>query len=616
MNDALPPVTAEVVAESVDGLTSRLRRKLDAAIESFGALPATVTDNVVVIVCGEDAQVTLAPGSSGVVTKADQATCSCLLAPRCLHRAAILSACPLADSSGGDAAVPDVSDVNGAADDAGSVQGSAGPSQAVAPTPAQMAAAVGLWEAGASILAAGVQGAGAVPQAELLRSVHTARLAGLHRCETAGLRVARGLRAARARQDGFHTADLVEALRELLLTTRLIGDGSTDPALIGITRRDYRPGGPLRVAGVCREPVLTATGYAGVVTHLIDDDGRWYSLADVKPGGSGRARGAGSAPVALTGASLDHAQLARTGLMIAGATVSAEGRLGAGRSVRATPTTADAWSQDALLAVLRRPWTQVIEDRLALAPDADPAVVEQAERALVGSEVQVVGPDGEGLRVREPSGQILRLHPALGHEGLAYVSNLRLIATRPGLRIRVLGRLELGSTPILRPLAVAPVPGCAATLQVPPEWNGHVDLGYDRLVGAHLPPVEAMEPVDEAAGPPQFPASGDVDSPWWRVSRLVEIAVSGGRRAAGEPTRSGEAATIRAALHRGGLRHGADLVTALMSEANRGARDVFGRMTQADPSRYAAAWLAMAMYARVVERDMAADHGTASATMR
>ena len=98
MNAELPPVAPEVVAAAVESLTSRLRKKLDAAVETYAALPVEADGGVLRVRCGEDAEVTLTPGPSGAVTDAERAVCSCLLAPRCLHRAAVLSACPVADA--------------------------------------------------------------------------------------------------------------------------------------------------------------------------------------------------------------------------------------------------------------------------------------------------------------------------------------------------------------------------------------------------------------------------------------------------------------------------------------------------------------------------------------
>lgn len=250
MNPELPLVAPELAAAAVESLTSRLRKKLDAAIETYVAAPVTVEGAVRRVRCGEDAEVVLTPGPSGAVMDAGQAVCSCLLAPRCLHRAAVLGACPVADA---DTMVhtETAADVNPMAQTVGTSAEAARPAQdttgantaqdvvavpvlgpdtvaaspQTGPTDAQLAAARALWAAAAAVLAAGVPAAGAVAQAEVLRASHTARLAGLHRAEAAALRVVRGLRGARSRHDGHRLADLVADLRELLLTTGLLAAG-------------------------------------------------------------------------------------------------------------------------------------------------------------------------------------------------------------------------------------------------------------------------------------------------------------------------------------------------------------------------------------------------------
>lgn len=636
MNTELPPVAPEAVATAVESLTSRLRKKLDAAIESYAAVPVTADGGVLRIRCGEDAEVTLTPGPSGAVTDAGQAVCSCLLAPRCLHRAAVLGACPVADAEA--MAAPEATDdaetatvtpdVEGDAVSAGepaskarensnatkaatpgatdSTEGT-GPTGATGPTKAQVTAATGLWTATAAVLAAGVPAAGAVPQAELLRAAHTARLAGLHRAEAAALRVVRGLRGARARHDGHRLADLVANLRELLLTTGLLAAGDPDPGLVGTARRGYRPGGGLRVHGVFREPVIAATGYGGVVTHVVSDDGRWFSLADVKPGGPARARGAATATVALGSGSLNHAQLARGGLLITGATLSPEGRLGSGKSVRATPVAGLPWTAGPLAALFARPLAEAVAERLAGSPGADPERGEQALREPIGCDVVLVGAAGDQLLARElgPAGQpvvdgpLVRLAPANGHPDLAHTANFRQLASRPGLRLRVIGRLDADRAATLRPLAVGPVPDAEATLRLPTDWQGHADLGYDRLQGAHFPPPDALPAPAGLDGVPVDPLA---EAPLWRLRRLVEVAVSGGRRAVAEPARDGDRGGGRAALRRSGFQAAADLAAALTAEADRRTRDVFGRIDEPDPDRYARAWFAAAVYLSATER--------------
>ncbi|MET9694520.1 hypothetical protein ABZY81_39970 [Streptomyces sp. NPDC006514] len=603
MSTELPPVAPEVLAEAVENLTPRLRKKLDAATEGCAAGAVLAADGTVTLRFGEDALVTLSPGPVGTITTADQATCSCLLAPRCLHRAAALGAAPLADTPPEPVATAEPAGAAtpaapaGAAEPVASVaslepMGTAEPAPVL--TPAQLRAAGALWHVAAEALAAGVTAGGAVVQAELLRAAHTARLAGLPRAEAAALRVVRGLRAARERRAGQRLGDLTGAFRELLHTAGMLASGSADPALTGTTRRAYAPGGSLQVHGLCREPVLSATGYGGVVTHLLSPDGTPYSVSDVRPGGLARARGAGSASVALGGATLDHAGLARGGLRIVGATVSPEGRLGAGRGVRATPLPGTTWTEGPAAPLFARPAAEVVAELLA-APDA-------AESALLGCDVTVIGAAGEHLLVREtrPDAPLLRLLPAHPHPELAHTENLRRIASYPGLVLRVLGRPDLDRTATLRPLAVGPVPGAEHTLRLPEEWLGRADLGYDRLQGAHFPQGDAAPvPLPAAEGPDPL-----ADSPLWRVRRLLETGVAGGRRAVAEAARGTEslAAASYGPLRRAGLTGAADLAAALAAEADRRPRNVFGRLADPSPDGYAWAWLAAATHLAAAER--------------
>ncbi|GAA5019459.1 SWIM zinc finger family protein [Kitasatospora paranensis] len=638
-----PPVAPEVVAAAVEALTSRLRKKLDAAVEQYAALPVTAAADGTgcTVRCGEDAEVTLTPGPGGAVTDAAQAVCSCLLAPRCLHRAAVLGACPIADT---DAVAH--GDGDGLPEDAGSSdtapggltpadgppgEGDPAPGAAadgapatvtrtattpvaatptaVTPTAAQVLAAAALRSAAAAVLAAGVPAAGAVLQADLLRAAHTARLADLHRAEAAALRVVRGLRSARARHAGHRLADLVAALRDLLLTTFATGGDEVDAALLGGARRAYRPGGSLRVHGVCREPVLTATGYGGVVTHLVTEDGRWFSVADVKPGGPARARGAGTAPVAVGSAPIDHARLSRSGLLVSGATVSADGRLGAGRGVRANPVAGLDWSSGPLARLFARPLAEAAAERLADGPLADPEHTGRV-RGLVGCDLMVLGAAADCVTAREAgpdgsaTGPVIRLRAALGHPDLAHTGNLAQLAAHPGVLVRVLGRVDPDRAATLRPLAVGPVPGAERTLRLPADWQGRADLGYDRLRGEHFPPgggpVPGTAPDGSAAeGPDPL-----TDSPLWRVRTLVELAVAGGRRAAAESARSGDPRAAAAALRRTGFRTAAELTSALVAEADRRGRDAFGRLDDPDPEAYAASWLAVALHLTAAEREL------------
>ncbi|MFG1952074.1 hypothetical protein [Micromonospora sp. NPDC048830] len=626
--DRLPPVLPRVAAAAVAALPPRLHKRLDATVERLAGVPVGRVDGGVSVDCGPEALVTLTPGPTGAVTDPQQARCSCLLTPRCLHRTAVLVACPVADPAGH----PDPASTAAASsrpDGAGAATGrtgrtgkSAGPAgragRSAAPTKAQRAAAGALWRAAAAVLAAGVPAAGAIPQAELLRAAHGARLAGLPRAESAALRAVRGLRAHRGRQAGHRLAELVDVLHDLLYVAGRLAAGDPDPALVGVLRRAYQPDGTLEVYGVCREPVISATGYAGVVTHLVAADGRRLSFGDVKPGGPERAQNGARAVTEMGAVAVNHAVLARGGLRITGTTVSPDGRLGAGKGVRATPLPGTDWSGGPLAELFARPLAEVVTAQLAADDPEDPA---RAGTALLGCDLMVVGAVGDQVLARElapatdaggdrapvPDGPVIRLVPVNSHPVLAHVANLRRLASRPGLRIRVVGRLDPDRASTLRPLAVGPVPGAAATLRLPADWQGRADLGYDQLQGSHLPPGDAAattEPV-LAVG-----ADAVAESPLWRVRRLVELAVSGGRRAVAEAAR-GEGAGLVGPLRRAGFTTAAAVAAGLADESDRRGRDAFGRLTDPDPDRYAWAWLAAAAHLAATERELIRSSWTA-----
>ncbi|MFH8574560.1 hypothetical protein OHB11_01860 [Streptomyces zaomyceticus] len=632
--EVLPPVAPDVLAEAVEQLSARLRKKLDAAVAECAARAEPAADGSVSVPFGEDAVVTLRPGASGAVTGADQAVCTCLLAPRCLHRAAVLGASPIADGEtvpeppsepqlgsvsvslsvplseavsvplSGSSGTKDAGPESAAVPSPGAALGAVGvgteTSQGPPPalTAAQVRAASALWEAAAEALSAGVTAGGTVVQAELLRAAHTARLAGLPRAEAAALRVVRGLRAARERSQGQRLGDLTGAFRELLTGAAVLAAGSSGPGSTGTTRRAYEQGGSLKVFGLCREPVLSATGYGGVATHLLGPDGAFYTVSDVRPGGLSRARGAGSASVALGGAVLDHAGLARGGLRIVGATVSSDGRLGAGRGVSATPVRGVAWSEEPAAALFARP----VHEAMAAVFDGDPLESDGAGAPLLGCDVEVIGAAGECLVVRVVGdGPVLRLRPAHPHPELPHAANLGRIARYPGLVLRVLGRPDLERAATLRPLAVGSVPGASDTLRLPEEWLARADLGYDRLQGSHFPPVaERSVPV----GPVGVGSDPLADAPLWRVRRLLETGVAGGRRAVAEAGRGADTAALVAPLRRAGLGGAAELAQALTAEADRRPRDAFGRLRDASADGYARAWLASAVHLAAAERSL------------
>ncbi|MFD6287341.1 hypothetical protein [Streptomyces sp. NPDC060205] len=598
----LPPVAPSVTAALVQGLTPRLRKRLDAGITKLADRPRVRDGDTVRIAVDDDTHLELhAPGGS--VTSADAIRCGCLLAPDCLHRAAAASAAPIAEPHPDTGNDPDTSIGTGTASQAhpepepgsgaGSGTGAGSPPRSVPAqaaesetlTPEQRIAALAMYDATAAVLEAGTDGAGAVLQAELLRAAHTARVGGLPRVAASAVSVVTQLRAARSADPAYRLTDLTAALRDVLMTAHRLVDatGAELADLRGTARQPYTPDGSLRLYGLFSEPVLTATGYAGAVTWTADADGRLYTVSDVAPGGSGRAVGAAGRAVRVGDTALTHRELSRAGLAVSGATVSPTGRLGAGAGVRAVRAAGAAWSEAPL-------------DRLWRVP-----VAEQVSRALTGT-----GGDGDGLlfldvtltgTVREAAGDCLladcdgltlRLAAAHDHPALPYRDNLRLLATVPGTRLRVVARLD--SSPVPRALLVA--------AGHPSDAGAHVDLGLDRLQHADLP--APATPSTVSAGSP--PALLD-EAPLHVLRRRVHQAASAGRRVLAFP---GDSAADSLRLSRYGFACAGDLLDELHAAAADRSRDVFGRLVPADVDRFARAWLAAAHYTEEVDRALCA----------
>lgn len=599
----LPPVAPEVTATLVENLSPRLRKRLDAAVAKLGARPAHRDGDTVTIAVDDETDLRLhAPG--GVVATADGITCGCLLAPACVHRAAAACAAPTADSAPEPAGqpAPEAAEFAPHPDDTGtstSTSTSTSTDNCIdTPTvhapdvagPAQRAAAAALWSAAAAVLEAGVDGAGAVAQASLLRAAHTARLEQLPRAAGAALSVVTLLRAARAGDPSYRTAELVTALAELLGTARRVGtaSGVELDAVRGRARRPYSPDGSLRLYGLFTEPVVTASGHGGVRTWVAGPGGRLCTVGDVAPGGVGRALGVADRAVRLGESALTHRELGRAGLAVSGATVSPDGRLGAGKGVKAVTARGAAWTEPPLAALWETPPSQ------------------QAARAL-RSTSRYADPDGGGsdllfldveLRgaVREPGGTCLlawcdsvpvRLAVADDDPALAHRDNLMLLASAPGARLRIIGRLVPALHPRLALLA------CSH-----PTGEGTVDLGFDRLRRADLP-------VPDARTHPALPEPGNAGahSPLHLLERRVEQTVPAGRAALGM---LGDVSAEARRLRLAGLPTAAGLLASLCASAAQRERDPFGRLLPADTDGFAAHWLSAARYTSAVSESLCA----------
>ncbi|MFH9268468.1 hypothetical protein ACH4KN_30065 [Streptomyces sp. NPDC017546] len=592
-----PPVAPEVTATLVEDLSPRLRKRLDAAVTKLGARPTRRDGDTVTIEVDDETELRLhAPG--GVVATTDAITCGCLLAPACVHRAAAACAAPAADpppecagrpttAAPEPTSVTDPASATGPAPVTGTAADSDTPPEVASPS--RRAAADALWSAGAAVLEAGVDGAGAVAQSALLRAAHTARLRQLPRAAGAALSVVTLLRAARAGDPSYRTADLVTALAELLGTAHRVktASGPELAAAMGRARRPYSPDGSLRLYGLFTEPVVTDSGHGGVRTWVAGSDGRLFTVGDVAPGGVGRALGVADRAVRLGDCALTHRELGRAGLAVSGATVSPDGRLGAGQGVKAVTARGAAWTEPPLAALWETPPSEQAARALRSASRyADP---EGGGSDLLFLDVELLGAvresGGSCLLARCEGGVLVRLTVADDDPALAHRDNVMLLAAAPGTRLRIIGRLVPAPHPRLTLLACSHLSG-----------EGTIDLGFDRLRRADLPDPTA--PVHPA---PLQPGGSGAHSPLYLLERRVEQTVPAGRAALGM---LGDVTAETRRIRRAGLPTAAGLLTALCASAAQRGRDSFGRLLPADTDGFATHWLAAARYTAAVAESL------------
>ncbi|MBM7494452.1 hypothetical protein JOD64_005674 [Micromonospora luteifusca] len=564
---SLPAVAPHVVADAVAALPNRLLSKLDQALEKQPAWSVTTSAGGATVTIDDQVTVTL----TTPVDAAERATCDCLLAPRCLHRAAVLSAAPVLATHPHQAAAagPDP----GTAQTSVTTQADLPDAAAGSPTTAeQHATATQVRDVAAAILEHGVAGAGAVLQADLLRAIHQARAIGLPRLATAATRVVELLRAARQNVPGFRLADLTEDLREVLTVCHLLTNGIGDQqAARGASRRGYSPVGDLLLYGLCAEPLRTTTGHVGAVSYLTDGNATIWSLAQARPGDGDAARNAAHGSVDLGDTTISHRELGRAGILAVNAHASADRRLSHGRAVQAVRTSGRSWHEEPAAAHWRQPipeqaarWLKTLD----LVPHERPAGHDLA--FLDG----VLTADQRGLLLRaaqlpEP---VIVLAP---HDDpvLPYVANLRLLAAHAtGMPVRMIGRFH-GPRRVHGLAVAAP--------WLPDRFGGHVDLGIDHLQRADLPDAVTVEP--SGTDQPQPPLH--------LLAHHLQRVVAAGRAALVPDVDRDAQALLDAQLPTA-----ASVLCELRRAGHRRSRDAFGRLNQQDSTALAVAWLTAATY--------------------
>ncbi|WP_306368383.1 hypothetical protein, partial [Nocardiopsis sp. CC223A] len=419
---------------------------------------------------------------------------------------------------------------------------------------------------------------GASGRAELLRASALARAARLPRLSAACVAVAAGARDHPT--PDFDLSAYTASLTALLDLAWRLGGGpeggrpAPTRADVGVGRRAYTEIGSLRLYGLGCERVVTASGYAGVVTHLVsfsDGAARTWSVSDIAPGGPERAAAAHGARVSFGGTALSHRDLGRTALVAQRVGASADGRLSGTSATTAATADAPPWDEGPLAVLWERPAAEQIAD--ALAALAVPTRRSGAD--LVFAEFTVVGPHPEGAAVTADG----RAHVLVadGARDPLRARNLARIARDPGTVLRVMARPVLEHPGALVPITVGDLS------DLPQARRGRADLSLDTLRWADPEPV---------VPPPAFPPPPAPDPGTAVLARVLSRLAEAGREAV--PADPGSR------LRERHLPTGADLLTELAAAARERVRTATGESAVPPPDRLALAWLAASTYLTAV----------------
>ncbi len=581
----LPHIQPQVLAAIAESVPARLRKKLDKNPAAAKDWDWSQSESRWTIDAGNE-QVHLETVDNAI-TLAEQVSCSCLLSPRCFHVLSVLSVLELADASQIEPPIPDQDE---------DAEPEEIPEEFSA---AQTEAALVMWNAAATILATGARAAGTLLQSHLLRAIHECRSQGLHRLQAAGLRVMQNIRLLREEHDAFRSEDLLNDFTELLKIAWTLSQPDANPTQedLGVARRKYTPAGSLRLEGLLTEPILTRSGFSGVVTYLIAEDGTLGSVSNVRPGKSDRIQEAYQTGVELGGLSVPHRALNRQGLLVQKATRSPDGRLGNSKDCRAIAVESSGWQSEAITRRFQEPLSEQVQRVFQF--DRLPITEQPAGWDLLFLLGSIVGSDGENLLLSLAENQgVMRLKIANDHPAIPFRENLAFLARVPGLDAQCVARMVLSSPRDALALAIGPssVDEENAECDLPKDWQGRINLGFDKLDRRYFPSAERTPHLVEVSNP-----AAEVSDGLDFVRRRLQAVAVGGRHAL--PTGKVRATVSEARTLDGSLQPAAAvLLKGLAQCAIESQTDLLGIRFPPDPSWLAKRWLAGAIYEETARR--------------
>jgi hypothetical protein len=572
-------VDAALLASVLESLPARLRRKLEADTTLASGWMPTVTGDSVSIDAGDDVVLTL-DTNDRVVRRPEQLKCSCLLAPACLHRGALLIALtinaeeiPLAEQAAGKPA-----------DDTSKGD----PAQITTQiTTAQLRAAEFVWSSAAPIVTQGITSSGALRIAELLRAANVCRSEGMHVLSRSAIRMAEQLKRRGNNDAAFVLRDACDDLFTVLRDAWMVSQGLSTNEDLGSGRRQFAAQGGLRLFALACEPIDASSGYSGVVTHFVDGDGNAFHISDVMPGGPGQVRAKYATAIRLGDTTITHEKLCRSGLIVSGATVAPDGRLGAGAGVKAAPASQSAItvpSPEQMMAAAVRSIRNRDDGSLVV---CRARIVGTTKTAMIVSLLETTDDDNEVPAV------FLRIVPPTTQPELPGAANLTLLAKYIGLEVTLVGAVVTNPIRTLRALSFSSVN--ADDFAMPESWQGRCQIGIDRLE----PSMIRFTATKTA----QLATEREVD-PSVELRRVLERITSGGTLAL-QNAAVKDVERTATMLQQHGLAHGSALLTALISVSRGTDREVDGRLRPPPASVTAKAWLGAAIWESAFRTELA-----------
>jgi hypothetical protein len=200
-------------------------------------------------------------------------------------------------------------------------------------------------------------------------------------------------------------------------------------------------------------------------------------------------------------------KMARTQYLGADLTASQDRRLGRGKNIRIVEQGPSTWQNDAIQKRFRRPlnaqWDDVFA-QAALPSDARPAgwdfvFVSGTVLGALGPELlfqqESYKPDpgrtGKTAPAADEPTYLLRLSIENESESLNFRENLRILSYAPGLRLLVIGRVNLANPQNISPLAIASLPNDAEDdklpkLSIPDSLADRICMGFDEIQRHYL----------------------------------------------------------------------------------------------------------------------------------